>query len=820
MLKSTQSTQSTQSTENTRYNLRSNKRQKYNNQIDDQINNQNMNDVVEKNLFYNKFYIQHSNIMNIVKNIIKTNNIEKLCGKLECHKHAKILNGPNNISYKSHIYNNNSIVECMDYLDFYNKEFITNKLKFLLNLVKYTKSRSKSDHQMQPINVIFIWFLTYDNHKMNNNPILISKYIFNDWNFTNYKMEETFLQKKEHNYNVDNTWISASKTRNYLLNDPIVDYLEYNKIYEIEDLSKFMDETELMNLPKKRKLSIGSDMFEKKEKGSSFLDTIFSNGNKFETMIINKITEMFPLDTITILDISNYSNLTYKKILDPIFFEMTINAIKSGIPIIYQGVLHGKKNKSFGLPDLMIRADYLSKLFDQPIDINMTRLESTGQLPYYVIDVKNSNIHLSANSDNVLNHIGTKPFKGQIAVYHQILSDIQKYDTKKAFILASKWTRKQKDNIYTCTNPFDRLGVINFADADSEYIDNSNGAIEWLKLVQTENNELNCLKPNHDNLYPNMKNMSDGKYRKVKNFLADRNHEITNIWKCGVKNRNNAFKKNIRKWSDSKLNSSILSINGKDANIIDMMLNLNRSNSDILIKPKIIETNLNNWRDINDLAFYLDFETVNQTTFELKSWLDTEINYISTNDLIFMIGIGYSINNKWSYESFIVKDLSDEEQINIIYQMFNFIENICHKNLAENTNTQNVNIYHWSNFEQIVLTKLCAKYTISLPIYTWTDILKIFHDEPIIVKGALNFSLKSIGKAMYDNKLIDVYWDDSECKSGLDAMFQAYQIYNKLDLTDITTSIYDNKQMKIINKYNEIDCKIMWAILNYLRVNH
>jgi hypothetical protein len=198
------------------------------------------------------------------------------------------------------------------------------------------------------------------------------------------------------------------------------------------------------------------------------------------------------------------STLTIKQF----FFEITKKAIKCGIPIIYQGILHGKKNKSYGLPDLMIRADYINKLFDQQIQFDTPILSSTGQLPYYIIDIKNSNIHLSANSDNVLNHISTKPFKGQIAIYHQILSELQLFNTNKAFILSSKWSRKQKDNTYICTNPFDRLGIINFNQSDLEYIGLSNEAIEWLQLIRKENNGLNCLEPNNDNLYPNMKNIN------------------------------------------------------------------------------------------------------------------------------------------------------------------------------------------------------------------------------------------------------------------------------------------------------------------------
>ena len=76
--------------------------------------------------------------------------------------------------------------------------------------------------------------------------------------------------------------------------------------------------------------------------------------------------------------------------------------------------------------------------------------------------------------------------------------------------------------------------------------------------------------------------------------------------------------------------------------------------------------------------------------------------------------------------------------------MFNHVRNICIQYKFVENKYQDINIYHWSSFEQIVLTKLCSKYSIVLPIYKWTDILRLFHEEPILVKGALNFSLKTI----------------------------------------------------------------------------
>jgi predicted RecB family nuclease len=169
-----------------------------------------------------------------------------------------------------------------------------------------------------------------------------------------------------------------------------------------------------------------------------------------------------------------------------------------------------------------------------------------------------------------------------------------------------------------------------------------------------------------------------------------------------------------------------------------------------------------------------------------------------------MIGIGYSINNRYSQRTIIANNLSNNEQTNIINQMITYIKEIC---LINNVNHPNTNLYHWSNFEPNILCRICNKLNIVNPVFRWTDILTLFHTEPIVIKGALDFSLKSIGKAMYKLKMIKTIWPSrSNISDGLDAMYEAYKIYKS------NNNIV--KKMKQIIIYNEIDCKIMWDILN------
>jgi predicted RecB family nuclease len=91
----------------------------------------------------------------------------------------------------------------------------------------------------------------------------------------------------------------------------------------------------------------------------------------------------------------------------------------------------------------------------------------------------------------------------------------------------------------------------------------------------------------------------------------------------------------------------------------------------------------------------------------------------------------------------------------------------------------------------------------------WVDLYDIFIKEPIVIKGAVNFSLKNIARAMFNHSMINTIWT-SDIINGFGAMMEAINYYKNNDV-DIINNII---------KYNEVDCKVMWEIVKYLRENN
>ena len=66
-------------------------------------------------------------------------------------------------------------------------------------------------------------------------------------------------------------------------------------------------------------------------------------------------------------------------------------------------------------------------------------------------------------------------------------------------------------------------------------------------------------------------------------------------------------------------------------------------------------------------------------------------------------------------------------------------------------NYSNNIIYHWSNAEPILMKKSLKRYNYDNKV-NWCDLLKIFKEIPIVVKGSFSYGLKSIAKTKTANK--------------------------------------------------------------------
>lgn len=623
-----------------------------------------------------------------------------------------------------------------------------------------------------------------------------------------YKKDK--IDPNNYDYKIDDTWVPISKTRNGSLKDYCLDWFDMYNIKNIDD--------------KPVKKSFKS---EHKDEKDSFLSFILSKGSEFEKYIINILKNKFPNDFIQIAE--SYEAKDISKYKD------TLLAMKENIPIIYQGILHNTQNKTYGSVDLIIRTDYLRKIFNHfptieeedndKKEINDEKIEniydfSSFKYKYCVIDIKWSQLHFNADGLTLRNTANVKPFKTQIILYNialgeafnriysnEGLKDNIKYPNY-CYLLGKSWilerTVNKKKEISFSNNPFDKLGIVDISDNDNKYIETINDILEWYRKLNLHGHKWSVNPPSNKYLYPNMSNTLDGLYHKLKMEIANKFFEITNIWQCGVNHRENAMNQNFFSWKHKDVDAKLLGINGKyTQNLVDKILQVNRGEYKDIIYPKKFKNNDGNWK-FTKIKLYIDIETIPGIFFNDEK-NDEKNNEREFRDIIFMIGLGIRQNDEYKVEKFILEDLTIEKRKEMMNKFLQRLKDFTSTPHGKDINK--VPLFHYGHYDKNIYNKTCdflnIKYSSAKEGFKFIDLNKILKQESFVIKGALNYSLKSIIKAMNINGLTDLDYSNEndlniKITRGEDCMYQAWKYYTK----DRNENI-----MKLIDLYNDIDCK-------------
>lgn len=617
-------------------------------------------------------------------------------------------------------------------------------------------------------------------------------------NLNTYKKIETDVE-----YNEYDDWISATSTANYLMHDPIIDWLDryYDKYGYNEQPEKVVrNDTKQVTT----------------EKFSA--NILFEMGNKFENEVVKELRSKYSQSIKRVCN--NFNDMKNRNKVDD-----TIKYMKEGIPIIEQAMLVNNNNKTFGVVDILIRSDYINDIFKEQIlkdkEQHVKAPKLQGEYHYIVIDIKWSQIPLAANEKNILNKDRYIAYKGQLGIYNLALGVLQNYIPNCAYILGKGWnTNKQKESLngYNC---FERLGEIDYINYDEYYIDLTSNAVEWVRNMRINGHKWSCINPEREEMYPNMC-VENAKWDTIKKDISYKNKELTQFWMVGYKNRKHGHDNGIYKWDSPQCTSESLNINGKKVSfVLDKLLEINRSES-IIVYPDIINNNTENWQTESELDFYLDFETLNECL------VNTDINLYNSKkntNVIYLIGVGYKEGNEFKFESFQLDKFSIENEKIILINLKNFIEeyvelymkkyNIVDRQLIK------PRFFHWAfaenNFLKIANNRHNGFLSDWLKNIQLVDLCKIFTEEPIIIKNMYKFKLKEVAGAMYDNNLIKTQWKD--INSGLAAIRESSKYYREKNKNNEDNE-NNEKIMKNIKEYNKVDCKVIWEILEYIRKNH
>jgi len=571
--------------------------------------------------------------------------------------------------------------------------------------------------------------------------------------------EEQITQKKMN--------FSATKFRNYFMNDTLLDFLN---VYGEK---------------------IG---FQKDDKSEcSYQEHIMQRGQEFEKYVMDFLTPKFK--QMTFVNIG----MKHKK-FNQIGVSETISHIKSGTDVIYQGFLDNQELCIHGIPDLLIRVDKLRELFGfyPECDIHDTRREK-GEFPhlYVVIDIKYSTVEFCKNG-TISNNKLMMVYSSQLFVYNKILENLffERTEIETPFFqpnvfLLSPRIKIADKIILDGKETISRIDLNHHVKKD--FAGEVRKALNWMKEMHENGDSWDILAPIRKELRPNMKNKEDYPWHCVKSVLAKQQKEISD--RPGISYEASIEISEKRKTIEDHI-SEIK--NPKKRRLMEVMNEVNSDDSSddtelekIRVHPIIAPSQ-------DKMNFYIDFEYISGSEFSF------EPNYRTH---LYLIGMGYESNGKFKYERFIIDSITDANEKMIIHQWISRMRTI--------SRNREFQLIHWSNAEPSFFNKLKESLQIR-GVFNWQDLKNLFEDCPVLLKehggNIKNQKLKTVAKSMKRMGHIQSDWDD-DMTNGMEANMVIIR-----GIQENLPKFMDFPGIEKLIHYNEIDCATLYEIVKYVQL--
>lgn len=572
-------------------------------------------------------------------------------------------------------------------------------------------------------------------------------------------------------------WVAATRVRNHVLQDPLIDYL---KMYG------------------SGRNNTSSAPFTRDETFGGFLSR---QGIQFERQIVEHMRTLLPAeaDLVTVADIYQARQVDA--------FERTKRLVRARkVPVLYQAVLHNHSNRTFGVVDLLVRNDYLPILFPKQEfpESKMTR-------HYVVVDIKFATLNTKVDNCHLLNENNVPFHKSQLCVYNEALATIQKRRPARAYILGRRFRDKARHRLWPTlhNDAFYRLGTVSFEGSDRSVTANTRDAVAWIKDLHANGDRWKLMpRPSRQELYPNMKRTAYS-YGKTKWNLSGQLAEITSVWNCGIRRRKLAHAAGVYRWDDPACCAKLMGIGGKTGQIVDRMLALNRDTGNDVVTmqdTKLVRDHIPR-KNRKCIELFLDFESISDIFFDV-----TVPRTSFVGSMLFMAGIGQvRSDGTWAYKPFYSKSLTKHDEEAMMASFFHFLEQFKTPLI----------IYHWGRIEATEIERVMRQYSIITPVdFELVDMCERVRLAQVVFKGAFGFGLKAIAKSLLEHGAIDrsTYWkQDGSIKDGMDAMVQLTRCYKLARDNGTFTDLQSLPVMGDMESYNDTDCRMVYEILNYLR---
>lgn len=499
--------------------------------------------------------------------------------------------------------------------------------------------------------------------------------------------------------------------------------------------------------------------------------------------------------------------------------EETWDALARGDPVIAQGVLRDPQARRYGKVDLLVRSDILAGLCadafreDDPADAPAPAL---GGAPwhYRALDVKYTTVELL--KDGSLSTTTDLATCLQLWSYNAALGRLQGLAPPYAYVVGRGW-RQQKERGDEC---WDRLGRV-ARDGIAKGRDQTLGeaaaeGAAWIRRLRAEGGTWDVLpRPSVPELWPNLRADDDDGWHKAKLEIARELGELTLLRTVNPGHRARAHAAGIFRWDDPRVSAEILGVTGvKEAPVLDAILAVHRDGPPV--RPARVGADGGRWRERSALELYVDFETVNDLDDDFRAFPRR-----GGVPLIFQIGCGRYDGGTWTFDQFTARELSAEAEGELLDRWIAHLERLARE--AGLASARDARLFHWSAAETVFMETFYAAARErhpekQWPELGWYDLLRnVVQAEPVVIRGAMGFGLKAVARALHAHGLIATEWGEG-LADGTGAMAGTW--IAAAEAKQAGVPLESIPLMREIDRYNEIDCRVMAEVLDHLRREH
>ena len=580
-------------------------------------------------------------------------------------------------------------------------------------------------------------------------------------------------------------WVAAGETRNWCKNDLLLDWLdEYPMVHGFarDDERVGYDET----------FDLGR--------------FLMRQGRAFEKAVLADLAQRWELVRIT-------HRPDEARALSAAI--ATVEAMQAGVPIIAAGVLRDPQLRMFGVVDLLVRSDVLGQLcpgafLGDPLELAAIGL-SHGR-HYRVIDVKFKTLDLLRNGG-----LSTSPSDldtlAQAWAYNEALGRIQGYTPPASYVAGRAWKQgdERGDRCWERLARIPHDTVVRGRGTDLR--EAVQQAQAWIRRLRTEGAEWRVLPlPSVPELWPNMKADQDGPWHDAKVKIGAALADLTLLPRVNATHRARAHDLGVTRWDDPRVSSELLGISSEnEAAIVDAVLAVNRPGGET-VRPERMVVSTQVWRQRAPAEAFVDFEFLQDLNDDFAAFPRK-----GGQSVIFQIGSGTYQGGVWKFEQFTVDELSLAAEAKMIDGWLAHLYAVA---AEAGCDIGAARLVHWSpaetsNFERAYDNARARHPDREWPVLTWFDLLhEVVQAEPLVVRGAFSFSLKPIARSLHALGHIQTHWGDG-LADGAGAMAGAWNAAVEAKRKGIALGA--TKVMGEIARYNEVDCRVMAEILDYLR---